>query len=239
MPEKDSMQWIRKTSYNAPIIPLKNQKMFDKTPTSEIKALFLDIGGVLISNGWQHQSRYKAIAKFGLKKQEVEARHKLVFVTYESGKITHDEYLDWVIFYEPRTFSKQDFTDFMFTQSVAIAGSIAFFKEIKQKHQLKVFAVSNEGRELNAYRIKHFKLDELFDGYISSCYVHLHKPDTAMLKLASDISHTAPKNALYIDDGKLLTEIANGMGFQTLHFQSLHKTKTLIKTFLFQQGADT
>jgi len=210
--------------------------MLYKIPTAEIKALFLDIGGVLISNGWQHQSRYKAIAKFGLNKQEVEARHKLIFVTYESGKITHDEYLDWVIFYEPRRFSKQDFTEFMFTQSISIAGSIDFFKEIKQKHQLKVFAVSNEGRELNAYRIRHFKLDELFDGYISSCYVHLHKPDTAMLTLASDISHTLPENTLYVDDGALLIEIASGMGFQTLHFQSLQRTKKMIHNYLFQRG---
>ncbi|WP_159470255.1 HAD family hydrolase [Dyadobacter sp. 3J3] len=213
--------------------------MHHQTPKSKIKALFLDIGGVLISNGWQHQSRYKAIEKFGLNKQKVEARHKLVFETYESGNITHDEYLDWVIFYEPRTFSKQEFTEFMFTQSVAIAGSIDFFKEIKQEYRLKVFAVSNEGRELNAYRIKHFKLDELFDGYISSCYVHLHKPDKSMLKLACDVSQTLPENALYIDDGKLLTEIADSLGFQTLHFQSLQNTKTLIKTFLFQRGADT
>ena len=209
--------------------------MQDQTPQSEIKTLFLDIGGVLLSNGWEHQSRYMAITKFGLKRKEVEARHKLVFETYELGKITHEEYLDWVIFYEPRDFTKKEFTDFMFTRSVAIEGSIDFFKEIKEKHHLKVFAVSNEGRELNAFRINNFKLGELFDGYISSCYVHLHKPDKDILKLACDVSQTLPENALYIDDGKLLIEIANSMGFQTLHFQSLQRTKKMIKNHLFQQ----
>jgi putative hydrolase of the HAD superfamily len=208
--------------------------MLFQAPKSEIKTLFLDIGGVLLSNGWEHQSRYKAISKFGLKKQEVEARHKLLFQTYELGKTTHDEYLDQVIFYEKRNFTKEDFTDFMFTQSVAIGGSIDFFKEIKQKYQLKVFAVSNEGRELNAYRINHFGLNELFDGYISSCYVHLHKPDKDIMILACDVSQTLPENVLYIDDGKLLIEIADGMGFQTLHFQTLQMAKKAIRKCSFQ-----
>ena len=135
----------------------------------EIKTLFLDIGGVLLTDGWGHESRYKAIEKFGLDKAEVEERHQISFDTYEVDKITFDDYLDEVIFYKKRTFSKQEFIAFMFQQSQALDGCIGFFKELKQQHRLKVIAVSNEGRELNEYRINQFKLDELFDAYVSSC----------------------------------------------------------------------
>jgi putative hydrolase of the HAD superfamily len=204
----------------------------------EIKALFLDIGGVLLTNGWGDESRSHAIEKFGLNTEEIEARHKIVFDAYELGKVTFDEYLDWVIFYQQRNFSKEDFRAFMFEQSQALDGSIDFFKELKEQYHLKVIAVSNEGRELNEYRIQHFKLDELFDAYISSCYVHLHKPDKDMLRMACDVSHIPAKHALYVDDTLILVDIASSIGFQTLHFQRLDTAKDFIKTCRFYKQPD-
>jgi len=198
-----------------------------------IKALFLDIGGVLLTNGWGHDFRYRAIEKFGLDKKDFEDRHALVFDNYEVGKVTFDEYLNWTIFYQQRNFSKQDFSTFIFKQSEALNGNLDFFKEVKQKHQLKVFAVSNEGREINEYRVNKFKLDELFDGYISSCYVGLHKPSRDILQMACDVSHTPAANALYVDDRKLLIDVAREFGLQTLHFQSLDQAKEFISTCTF------
>ncbi|MBA3827660.1 MAG: HAD hydrolase-like protein [Taibaiella sp.] len=199
----------------------------------EIKALFLDIGGVLLTNGWGHESRYLAIEKFGLNKAEVEDRHNLAFETYEVGKMTLDEYLDLVVFYEPRNFSHEDFKKFMFEQSQLLDATIEFFKEIKNKYKLKVIAVSNEGRELNEYRINQFKLDELFDAYISSCYVHLHKPDMEMLKMACDISHISAEHALYVDDRLMLASLAKDFGLNVLHFKGLDDAREFIKTVHF------
>lgn len=199
----------------------------------KIKTLFLDISGVLLNNGWDTSSRAEAIKKFGLDKGEVKNRHKTVFNTYEIGRITLDEYTDSVFFYRNISFSKNDFKAFMFQQSQALDGCIGFFKTLKQQHQLKVVALSNEVRELNEYRIKQFKLDELFDAYISSCCAHLCKPNKEMLYMACDISHTAPKHASYIDDTATLIEIGASIGLQTLHFQDLEETKKLIKTCIF------
>jgi len=207
--------------------------MHSQMKSGEIKTLFLDIGGVLLTNGWGHESRFKAAQKFGLDKEELEGRNKLVFDTYEIDKISFDEYLDWVIFYEERRFSREEFTTFMLQQSQPLDGCVNYFKALKLQHQLKVVAVSNEGRELNEYRIKQFKLDELFDAYISSCYVHLHKPDKSMLQMACDISHTLPEHALYVDDTLLLVEVAASVGLQTLHFQGLDSAKEFIKTCKF------
>ena len=209
--------------------------MHNQIGQGEIKTLFLDIGGVLLTNGWGHESRYKAIEKFGLDKEEVEERHQIAFDTYEIDKITFDDYLNEVIFYKDRTFSKETFIAFMFEQSQALDGCIDFFKQLKQRHHLKVIAVSNEGRELNEYRISQFKLDELFDAYISSCYVRLHKPDKSMLQMACDVSHTLPAHALYIDDRLLLVEVAASFGLQTLHFQGLEPAKEFIKTCKFHK----
>jgi putative hydrolase of the HAD superfamily len=195
----------------------------------EIKALFLDIGGVVLTNGWGHESRYLAVEKFGLNKEEMDERHQQVNDAYQLGKISLDEYLKTVVFYQQRAFSLYDFKAFMYEQSQALNGNIDFFKEIKQEYNLKVVAVSNEGRELNEYRIKQFRLDELFDAYVSSCYVHLQKPGTDILTLACDIFHVTAAQVLYIDDNIMLTDQAKSLGFHVIHFLGKEWSKELIK----------
>ena len=198
----------------------------------KITTLFLDIGGVLLTNGWGQTARNKTVAHFKLDKDEVNERHHLTFDTYEEGKLTLTEYLKRVIFYEKRKFSENDFTKFMFNQSIAYPGTIAYFKEIKKRYTLKVIAVSNEGRELNAYRVKKFKLNELFDAFISSSYVHLRKPDMDIFRMASDISQTLPENALFIDDRLMFVQVAQTMGINGIHYEGLEKLKTELKAFV-------
>ena len=198
----------------------------------KITTLFLDIGGVLLTNGWGQTARTKTVAHFKLDKDEVNERHHLTFDTYEEGKLTLTEYLKRVIFYEKRKFSENDFTKFMFNQSIAYPDTIAYFKEIKKRYTLKVIAVSNEGRELNAYRVKKFKLNELFDAFISSSYVHLRKPDMDIFRMASDISQTLPENALFIDDRLMFVQVAQTMGINGIHYEGLEKLKTELKAFV-------
>ncbi|MGZ3535999.1 MAG: HAD family phosphatase, partial [Thermodesulfobacteriota bacterium] len=84
-----------------------------KRPT----ALFLDVGGVLLTNGWDRSMRKLAAEAFGLDGNEVDDRHHLTFDTYELGKLTLDEYLGRMVFYKERRFSKEEFKEFMFAQS--------------------------------------------------------------------------------------------------------------------------
>src|ERR1700730_9061697 len=140
---------------------------------NKITTLFLDIGGVLLTNGWDSQARHLAATRFELDEEEMNERHHLTFDTYESGKLTLDEYLERIVFYEKRNFSKDEFKAFMFEQSRPIEGSIEYFKELKVQWKLKIIAVNNEARELNEFRIHEFGLGKLFDAFISSCYVHL------------------------------------------------------------------
>lgn len=201
-----------------------------------IRTLFLDIGGVLLGNGWGHESRYLAVDRFGLNKEEMEERHAQVFPGYETGGMSLKEYLQWTVFYESRAFSEEDFIAFMFAQSQPIAGSVDFFKALKEQFGLKVFALSNEGRELNEYRIKTFELDTLFDGFISSCYVHLRKPNSEMLQMACDVAHTPKEHCLYVDDRSFLVDFARSMGLPSLQFKSLEDFKILAKQLPFSKN---
>jgi putative hydrolase of the HAD superfamily len=186
-----------------------------------ITTLFLDLGGVLLTNGWDHHARKRAILHFHLDEEELEERHHLTFDTYESGKLTLDEYLDTLVFYEKRNFTKDDFQSFMFEQSYAHDDTIAYFKKLKNDYGLSMVALNNEGRELNEFRIQKFKLNRLFDAFISSCYVHLRKPDLDIFRVACDISQATPAQVIYMDDRNMFVESARSLGIQAYHFQGL------------------
>jgi putative hydrolase of the HAD superfamily len=199
--------------------------------TPGIQTLLLDIGNVILSNGWDRYSRKKASDRFRLDPQEFDDRHKIFFDRFETGKISLDDYLHYVIFYEERDFGKEEFLNFMFAQSKPIKDSMAYFLSIKNKYKLRVFSLNNEGRELNEYRIKTFDLGKLFDGFISSCYVHLRKPDKDIYLIASEISFTAPESCLFIDDRAIHVRVAKEIGFNAIQFTSLAQAKKQMARF--------
>jgi len=181
-----------------------------------IKALFLDIGGELLSDGWDHRARKRAVRKFKLEPVEMETRHQMTFDTYEEGKLTEDEYLDHVVFFRSRPFTRTEFRKFMFAQSTPYPEMLALIRELKAKYRLKIFAVSNEARVLNDYRIQKFKLDDIIDAYISSCYVHLRKPDANIFQLALDVAHTPAQHVAYIENTSMFVEIATSLGIRSV-----------------------
>ena len=195
-----------------------------------ITTLFLDIGGVLLTNGWGREQRQIAIERFALDESETEDRHALMWDTYESDKLTLDDYLDFVIFTQARAFTREDFMAFMKDQSQPLDGAIVYFKELKKERGLKVVALSNESRELNAHRIEEYKLNELFDFYISSCYVGLRKPDPAMYKMALDTAQAESEQVVYIDDRHTYIEMARKLGIPSLHYQGTESAQEYFKT---------
>jgi putative hydrolase of the HAD superfamily len=179
-----------------------------------ITTLFLDIGGVLLTNGWGHQSRKLAADTFGLDWAELEERHHLTFDTYEVGKLTMKEYLDRVVFHEPRSFTLDTFRAFMFSQSKPYPDMIGLVQQLKERYGLKIAVVSNEGRELNAYRIQTFRLNAFVDFFISSSFVHFRKPDADIFRVALDIAQVPASQVLYIDDQPMFVSVAQGLGIQ-------------------------
>jgi putative hydrolase of the HAD superfamily len=181
-----------------------------------ITGAFLDIGGVLLSNGWDHHARKRAATNFKLDLAEMEDRHRLNFDTYEEGKLTLEEYLGRVVFYQKRPFSRAQFRRFMFAQSKPYPKMIELAVQLKVRYGLKIAVVSNEGRELNAYRIRKFKLDGFVDSFISSCFVHLRKPDADIFRLALDIAQTPARQVLYIENTPMFVQIAEGLGIRSI-----------------------
>lgn len=180
--------------------------------TTRIRTLFTDIGGVLLTNGWDRTARAQAADKFGLNHEELHERHHLTFDTYEEGKLTLEAYLKRIVFYEPRQFTQQDFIDFMFEKSQALPDMLEYLPKLKARYGLTVIAVSNEGRELNAHRIRKFGLRDFVDAFVSSCYVHFRKPDADMFRIALDISQAAPEEVAYLEDRAMFVDIANELG---------------------------
>ncbi len=204
-------------------------------PSNKITTLFLDIGGVLLTNGWDRTSRKLAAEKFNLNLDELNESHHLIFNDYETGKLTLDEYLNRLNLHDKMIFPKEDFKAFIFQQSKPHYDTISFFKKLKKKHGLKVFAVNNEGRELNEFRINKFHLNELFDAFVSSCYVKIRKPDPDIFRIACDIAHSLPQEAIMIDDRSMFTEVAKTIGINGLHYDGLVsiKEKLSLQEFKF------
>jgi len=185
----------------------------------QITTLFLDIGGVLLTDGWTKASRELASKKFKLNSEETEKRHNEAFDTVELGKITLEEYFNRVIFYEKRPFTREQFRKFMFSESKPYPDMIELVRNLKAKYGLKVVVVSNEGRELNAYRIKKFKLGEVVDFFVSSSFVHFRKPDEDIFKLALDCAQTPVRQIAYIENTPMFVHIADSLGIRSI----LHK----------------
>lgn len=209
------------------------------TPSQPIKALFLDIGGVLLTNGWDRNARRRAADLFNLDYEQLNERHHLTFDTYESGKLSLDDYLKRIVFYEKRPYSPLEFTKFIMEQSEPYPDMLQLVRDLKQQHGLKLVAVNNEGREINAYRIRQFGLDAFFDAFVSSCYAHVRKPDTDIFQLALDIAQVEPEQVIYVDDRAMFVQVARTLGMHCLHHTSYDKTRTALAALGLSTGQGT
>ena len=203
--------------------------------TSAITCLFLDVGGVLLTNGWDHLARRRAAKHFKLQWAEMEDRHLLTLETHEEGKLTFEEYLDRVVFYQKRSFTRAQFRNFMFAQSKPYPKMIDLVAQLKVRYGLKIAIVSNESREVNAYRIRKFKLAGFVDSFISSCFVHIRKPDADIFRLALDIAQTPARHVLYIENTPMFVQIAKGLGIRSFLHTDYESTYAKLTSFGLQK----
>lgn len=192
--------------------------------STAITHLFLDIGGVLLTNGWDRHARKRAAEHFKIDLIEMEERHHLVFESFEVGKFTLDEYLKLVIFDKKRPFTEAQFRKFMFDQSKPYPEMIELAAKLKAQYGLKVAVVSNEARELTEYRIQTFHLDRFADAFISSCFVQVRKPDPKIFKLALDITQAKIQEVLYIENTPLFVQVAKSIKIPCILHTDYHST---------------
>ena len=197
----------------------------------KITTLFTDIGGVLGTKGWDTAARQRAAKKFGFDADEANRRHSLTFDTYEVGKLSLDDYLKRTIFFQPRSFSMDEFKQFILEQSQPYPEMLALLKQVKQRHGIEIGVLSNEGRELNEYRVAKFGLKDFVSFFIVSSLVHFRKPDVDIYRLALDVAQVAPEEVVYLEDRQMFVEVACGLGIQGLRHVDVAQTRAKLKEF--------
>jgi putative hydrolase of the HAD superfamily len=190
-----------------------------------IRTLFWDVGGVLLSNAWDHNERKAALEHFGLEEKEFHARHEMVVSSFERGMISLDEYLERTVFYRIRQFSRDEFRNYILSLSKPNNEALAFARSLADSGKYFMGTINNESRELNIYRIETFGLRDIFQLFVSSCFVGLRKPESGIYRLAIDITQKDPQQCCFIDDRALNLECAAALGMHTIQMQSVEQLR--------------
>jgi len=186
---------------------------------SDVTALFWDVGGVILSNGWDPADRLAGAKKFGLDWEEFQDRHDLASPAFEAGRITLDAYLQRTVFYRKRNFTPEEFKAFIFAQSEELPESRAVLSGVAAAGKYLLATINNEGLELNEHRIRQFRLRREFKAFFSSCYLGIRKPDEGIYRLALEVTQCQPEECLFIDDRELNLECACQLRMRTIQFR--------------------
>ncbi|WP_216325341.1 HAD family hydrolase [Deinococcus aestuarii] len=182
-----------------------------------IKAVFWDIGGVLLTNGWDREQRADVVARFGLDAQDFAERHKLAAPELERGRMTLAEYLGQVVFHTPRPFTPEDFRAAMEAESQPREEALALAQELGGRHRM--YSLNNEGHDLNEHRIRTYHLDEFLLAFFTSCYLGVLKPNPAMYRLGLSLAQVRPDEAVMIDDRPQNAEAARSVGMHAVRYE--------------------
>jgi len=190
-----------------------------------IRAIFWDVGGVLLTNAWDHTQRAQALEHFGLDEQEFHDRHEMLVSSFERGKISLDEYLHRTIFYRPRSFTTDAFRDYIYSLSQPLPGVLDFAQSLTDSRKYFMGTINNESRELNLYRIEKFGMRKVFSVFVSSCFVGMRKPEPDIYSLALNITQFAAEDCCFVDDRPLNLESAAHLGMRTVAMHGLEQLK--------------
>ena len=199
---------------------------------SVIQHVFFDIGGVLGSNGWDREQRARAVERFELHPDDFQCRHEEVVGAWEEGRITLDEYLDIAIFHTTRGFSRREFVDFMFAQSIPDEAVVAFARHLTRDTRFTLMTLNNESDELNRHRIEKFGIAQVFEAFLSSCWLGFRKPTHRFYERALAIAQADPATSLFIDDRQQNIAPARALGMSAILFESAEQLRPQLERVL-------
>jgi putative hydrolase of the HAD superfamily len=199
---------------------------------TEIRHIFFDIGGVLGSNGWDREQRKRAVERFGLNAEDFQWRHEEVIAEWEEGRITIDEYLDIAVFYTARPFSREEFVGFMYSQSVPDQATISVARALSTDQRFTLMTLNNESKELNVHRIEAFGISQIFEAFLSSCWLGARKPMRRIYHSALGVAHAQPASSLLIDDRQQNLTPASSLGMNTILFKSATQLRSDLERLL-------
>ena len=199
---------------------------------TEIRHIFFDIGGVLGSNGWDHEQRERAVERFDLKAEDFEWRHKEVIGEWEEGSMTLDEYLEVAVFHTRRTFSREEFIQFMYSQSIPDEATITIARQLSRQAGYTLMTLNNEAEELNRHRIEKFGISQIFEAFLSSCWLGVRKPLRRFYNRGLGIAHADAATSLFIDDRQQNLISAGTLGMNVILFRSASQLRSDLERFL-------
>jgi putative hydrolase of the HAD superfamily len=195
----------------------------------EPPTLFFDVGGVLLTNGWDTAARKQAAERFGLDYPEFQTRHEMLKTAFETGRIDLDTYVKRAIFHKPRAFTADDFKQFMYDISALLGETLDFVRALSQTGKYRLYTLNNESRELHEHRVRTFELEPIFRGFLASCYLGQAKPDEDIYLNALGIAACRSERALFIDDREMNVEAAEALGLNAVKFVGLAELRTFLK----------
>lgn len=187
---------------------------------ARISAIFWDVGGVLLSNAWDREQRQRTLQYFNLDEVEFDDRHEMLVSSLERGKISLQEYLERAIFYRPRPFTREVFTEYMFSLSQPDVETLRLARELAGSCKYLMSTINNESRELNLFRIQTFGLRDIFSLFVSSCFVGLRKPEEGIYRLALEVTQRPPEECCFIDDRPLNLDSASKLGMHVIQMEN-------------------
>ncbi|WP_446744945.1 HAD family hydrolase [Silvibacterium acidisoli] len=191
---------------------------------SQISTILWDVGGVLLTNGWDHEERADVLKQFGVEKAEFEEFHPEANDEWEKGQISVEEYLNRTLFRKPRSFTAAEFLAAMKAQSEVLPDSaLGILDELAASETVDLGLLNNEAAELNDYRIEEFGFRTCFDFFFSSCYVGLRKPDERIYRLALNVLQAEPDEVAFIDDRAGNVETARSLGIHAIQYEGSAK----------------
>ena len=196
---------------------------------ADAPTLFFDVGGVLLTNGWDTPARRRATEAFGLDYPEFQTRHEMLKTAFESGRLGLDGYVRKAVFHRPRGFTPEDFKAFMFAQSQPIGETLDWVRALAARRTCRLFTLNNESRELHEYRVRTFELGEVFECFFTSCYLGQVKPDEAIYLGALGMAGCGSHRAIFIDDRPLNVEPALALGLIAHQFEGLDGLRAFLK----------
>lgn len=90
--------------------------------------------------------------------EEFQDRHELASPAFETGRIPLDTYLQRTVLYRKRSFTREEFTHFMFAQSEEFPESRRVLADVASTGNYLQATLNNEPLELNERRIHEFNL---------------------------------------------------------------------------------
>ncbi len=192
----------------------------------QIRAIYWDIGGVLLTNGWDHEERARVLQQFAIPREEYEARHADANDRWERGELSDDEFLKQTVFFKERSFTPAQFLEAVRAQSKWLPGGAKnVIAALRKDHgpangsSLKMAMLNNESGPLNDYRIETFGLSQFFDGFFCSAYIGMRKPEPRMFLAGAAMLHFKPDECAFVDDRENNCAAAAGVGMHAIQYK--------------------